>query len=201
MDKYSFEIFIPTKPKRDTMKFVKIVLSFLAVSLISFVLLELEIFKNKTYYYIFIGVLATIVAYLNGYFKKPTNELKGGFDGKLTFSKDGISIKEDFYAVKDLFSIVIDNDDYKGKKVKEFGEFDHPEGSNGVGNLLTIKTKSNKFVEAYFLQKNSTEFSKLEEILIAYYKENLITEEDLISILKYESDIDKTELNRKLKSI
>ncbi|GGE98972.1 hypothetical protein SAMN05443634_1057 [Chishuiella changwenlii] len=199
MDKYSFEIFIPAKPKRDTMKFVKVVLSFLAVSVISFVMLELEIFKNKTYYYIFVGVLATLVAYLNGYFKKPTNDLKGGFDGKLTFSNDGIAINNDFYSVKDLYSILIDNDDYKGKKIKEFGEFDHPEGSNGVDNLLTLKTKANKFIEVYFLQKTSTEFNKIESILINYYKQNLLTEEDLVSILKYKSDSDKMELNRKLR--
>lgn len=201
MDKYSFDIFIPIKPKRDTSKIIKIILSFLAVSIISFVMLEMEIFKNKTYYYIFIGVLATMVAYLNGYFKKPTNDLKGGFDGKLTFSEDGITIKDEFYSIKNLYSVLIDNDDYKGKKVKEFGEFDLPEGSNGIGNLLTIKTKDNKFVEAYFLQKNETEFSKIEHILIAYYKENLLSEEDLVTILKYDSDIDKMELNRKLKSI
>lgn len=199
MDKYSFEIFIPTKPKRDTMKFVKVVLSFLAVSFISFVMLELEIFKNKTYYYIFVGVLATLVAYLNGYFKKPTNDLKGGFNGQLTFSNDSITINDDFYSVKDLYSILIDNDDYKGKKIKEFGEFESPEVSNGVDNLLTLKTKANKFIEVYFLQKTSTEFNKIEPILINYYKQNLLTEEDLVSILKYKSDSDKMELNRKLR--
>ena len=60
MDKYRFEMFIPAKPKRDTMKFVKVVLSFLAVSVISFVMLGLEIFKNKTYCYLFVGFLTLL---------------------------------------------------------------------------------------------------------------------------------------------
>lgn len=199
MDNYSFEIFVPEKPKKNNKQIVKLILSFLAVTVISFVFLELKVFKNQTYYYIFIGLLATVVAYWNGYFKKPSTELKGNFDGKLTFSKDGISVKDHFFAVKDLFSIVIDNDDYKGKAVKSFGEFETPEGSHGISNLITLKTKDKQFIEVYFKQNSLSEFSKIEPFLINYYKNNLLSEEDLISIMHLEYDIDKNELKKKLR--
>lgn len=199
MDKYSFEIFVPEKPKKSNKQIVKVILSFLAVTVISFVFLELNVFKNQTYYYIFIGLLATAVAYWNGYFKRPSTELKGNFDGKLTFSKDGISVKDQFYPINDLFSISIDNEDYKGKEVKEFGEFKTPEGSHGISNLITLKTKDNQFIEAYFKQNSLSEFSKMEAFLINYCKNNLLSVEDLISIMHIEYDIDKNELKKKLK--
>ena len=88
MDKYSFDLFVKEKPKKDPKSIVKMILSFIAVSIISYVFLEWKIFENQTYYYIFIGVLATIVAYLNGFFKKPEPTLDGKIDGKLTFSND-----------------------------------------------------------------------------------------------------------------
>ena len=175
------------------------ILSFIAVSIISYVFLEWKIFENQTYYYIFIGVLATIVAYLNGFFKKPEPTLDGKIDGKLTFSNDGIQFNDQFYSIQDLYSIMIENNDYVGKKVKEFGEFELPNGSHGVSNLITIKTKSNQFVEANFKQNKENEFVKMEAILINYYKHQLLSEEDLGEILNLEHDIDKRELNKKLK--
>ncbi|WP_314241132.1 hypothetical protein [Empedobacter tilapiae] len=199
MDKYSFEIFVPEKPKKNNKQIAKVILSFLAVTVISFVFLELNVFKNQTYYYIFIGLLATAVAYWNGYFKKPSTELKGNFDGKLTFSNEGISVKNQFYPINELYSIIIDNKDYKGKSVKEFGEFDNPNGSHGISNLITLKTKDNQFVEVYFLQKSLSESSKIESFLIQYYKSNLLSEDDLISIMHLEYDIDKNELRKKLR--
>lgn len=199
MDKYSFDLFVKEKPKKDPKSIVKMVLSFIAVSIISYVFLEWKIFENQTYYYIFIGVLATIVAYLNGFFKKPELTLDGKIDGKLTFSNDGIQFNDQFYSIQDLYSIMIENNDYVGKKVKEFGEFELPNGSHGVSNLITIKTKSNQFVEANFKQNKENEFVKMEAILINYYKHQLLSEEDLVEILKLEHDIDKRELNKKLK--
>ena len=199
MDKYSFDLFVKEKPKKDPKSIVKMILSFIAVSIISYVFLEWKIFENQTYYYIFIGVLATIVAYLNGFFKKPELTLDGKVDGKLTFSNDGIQFNDQFYSIQDLYSIMIENNDYVGKKVKEFGEFELPNGSHGVSNLITIKTKSNQFVEANFKQNKENEFVKMEAILINYYKHQLLSEEDLVEILKLEHDIDKRELNKKLK--
>ena len=199
MDKYSFDLFVKEKPKKDPKSIVKMILSFIAVSIISYVFLEWKIFENQTYYYIFIGVLATIVAYLNGFFKKPEPTLDGKIDGKLTFSNDGIQFNDQFYSIQDLYSVMIENNDYVGKKVKEFGEFELPNGSHGVSNLITIKTKSNQFVEADFKQNKENEFVKMEAILINYYKHQLLSEEDLIEILKLEHDIDKRELNKKLK--
>ena len=199
MDKYSFDLFVKEKPKKDPKSIVKMILSFIAVSIISYVFLEWKIFENQTYYYIFIGVLATIVAYLNGFFKKPELTLDGKIDGKLTFFNDGIQFNDQFYSIQDLYSIMIENNDYVGKKVKEFGEFELPNGSHGVSNLITIKTKSNQFVEANFKQNKENEFVKMEAILINYYKHQLLSEEDLVEILKLEHDIDKRELNKKLK--
>ncbi len=199
MDKYSFDLFVKEKPKKDPKSIVKMILSFIAVSIISYVFLEWKIFENQTYYYIFIGVLATIVAYLNGFFKKPEPTLDGKIDGKLTFSNDGIQFNDQFYSIQDLYSIMIENNDYVGKKVKEFGEFELPNGSHGVSNLITIKTKSNQFVEANFKQNKENEFVKMEAILINYYKHQLLSEEDLGEILNLEHDIDKRELNKKLK--
>ena len=196
MDKYSFDLFVKEKPKKDPKSIVKMILSFIAVSIISYVFLEWKIFENQTYYYIFIGVLATIVAYLNGFFKKPEPTLDGKIDGKLTFSNDGIQFNDQFYSIQDLYSIMIENNDYVGKKVKEFGEFELPNGSHGVSNLITIKTKSNQFVEANFKQNKENEFVKMEAILINYYKHQLLSEEDLGEILNLEHDID---INKKLK--
>ncbi|WP_313377273.1 hypothetical protein, partial [Chishuiella sp.] len=137
MDNYSFEIFVPAKKKKSSRGIVKVIISFLIVTVVSFFCLELEIFKNQTYYYIFIGVLATVVAYFNGYFKKPSTELNGTFDGQITFEKKGIKVKDEFFPLQNIYSIVIENDDYQGKKVKEFGEFETEKGSDGVSNLFT----------------------------------------------------------------
>lgn len=201
MDKYSFDVFVKEKSKKSPKNFIKLIVSFLAVSLISFVFLEFKIFKNDTFYYIFIGVLATIVAYLNGYFKKPETKLEGHFDGKLTFSNQGIEVKNDFYPIDNLLSINIDNNDYEGKKVKDFGEFESQNGSHGINNQLTLKTKDNQFIEVNFKQKSLDEFTKIQPILISYYKNNLLTEDDLIYIMKLEYDIDKNELRKKLRKI
>jgi hypothetical protein len=199
MDKYSFDIFVQEKKKTDPKSYLKLIVSFLVVSIVSYVFLELKIFKNQTYYYIFIGVLATIVAYLNGYFKKPDPNLDGKLIGKLTFAKDGITLGDSFYSIDSLYSINIENDDFIGKKVKEFGEFDLPNGSHGVSNQITIKTKDNNFYEANFKQNKENEFHQLRTLLIIYFKHQLLSEEDIVSILKLESDSDKNRLHNELK--
>ena len=48
MDKYSFDLFVKEKPKKDPKSIVKMILSFIAVSIISYVFLEWKIFENSS---------------------------------------------------------------------------------------------------------------------------------------------------------
>jgi len=199
MDKYSFDRFIKQKISNKKKKFIRLFVSFLILSGISYVFLELGYFKeNTTTYYIFIGVLATITAWINGYFKSPKNELDGYFDGKITFSKNEITIGDEKYPLDIIHSITIHNNDFVGKTVLEHGEFENKEGSFGIDNQLILDLGNRNFIETDFKQKHEHEFEKIKSILIHYHKLNKISFDDLVSILKIEFDIDRNELKKQI---
>lgn len=199
MDKYSFDRFIKQKNNNNKKKFLRLFISFLILSAISYVFLELEIFKdNNTTYYIFIGILATITAWINGYFKAPVQQMNGEIDGKITFEKKQISIGENIYNLNDIHSITIHNDDYVGKTELEHGEFEKKEASFGVDNQLILDLGNRNFIEANFKQYHEHEFSKMKSILIHYYIQKKLSFDDLISILKIKYDIDKNELKKEI---
>ena len=199
MDKYSFERFIKQKNKNRSKKFLRIFVSFLILSAISYIFLELGFFKeNTTAYYIFVGVLATITAWINGYFKAPKAELDGYIDGKITFTKNEITIGEETYPLSTIQSIAIHNNDYVGKTELEHGEFEKKDGSFGVNNQVILDLGSRNFIEVDFKQKKENEFEKMKKILIHYHKQNKLSFDDLVSILKIEFDIDKNELRKSI---
>ena len=199
MDKYSFERFIKQKNQNRKKKIIRLVATFIILSAISYLFIESEVFKNNnTAFYIFMVFLATGAAYFNGYFKAPKEELEGYFDGKITFTKDAISIAENTYQIQDIKNITIHNNDYVGKKTKDFGEFEKSSGSNGVDNQVILDLGNRNFVEAAFKQSKLNEFDKMKKILIAYHKQDKISFEDLVYILKLEYDIDKNELKKQI---
>ena len=199
MDKYSFERFIKQKNKNRSKKFLRIFISFIILSIISYIFLELGFFKeNTTAYYIFVGVLATITAWINGYFKAPKAEIDGVIDGKITFTKNEITIGEETYSLSNIQSITIHNNDYVGKTELEHGEFEKKDGSFGVNNQVILDLGSRNFIEADFKQKKENEFDKMKQLLIHYHKQNKLSFEDLTSILKIEFDIDRNELKKSI---
>ncbi|MBS7333943.1 MAG: hypothetical protein KIG88_10150 [Weeksellaceae bacterium] len=199
MDKYSFDRFIKQKNQNRLNKILKLVVTFLILSAISYVFIELEIFKDSnTAFYIFMIILATIAAYFNGYFKAPKVDLEGYFDGKITFTKDSISIGNDSYSIQDIESITIHNNDYVGKKLYEQHEFETKGKSQGVDNQLILDLGNRKFIEAEFKQYTLGEFEKMKKILISYHKADKLTFDDLVYIMKLEYDIDKNELKKQI---
>lgn len=199
MDKYSFERFIKQKNQNKKGKILRLIATFLAVSLVSYVFIYSDLFKdNQTAYYIFIGIFATVVAYFNGYFKAPKVELPGYFDGKITFTKNDITIGTDTYRLDAIQAITIHNNDYVGKIEKEFGEFEKKQGSFGVNNQLILDVGQKHFIEADFKQNSETEFEKMKSILITYHLQNKLSFDDLINILKIEYDIDRNELKKQI---
>lgn len=199
MDKYSFDRFIKQKNQNRLNKILKLVVTFLILSAISYVFIELEIFKDSnTAFYIFMIILATIAAYFNGYFKAPKEDLEGYFDGKITFTKDSISIGNDSYSIQDIESITIHNNDYVGKKLYEQHEFETKGKSQGVDNQLILDLGNRKFIEAEFKQYTLGEFEKMKKILISYHKADKLTFDDLVYIMKLEYDIDKNELKKQI---
>lgn len=197
MDKYTFDIFISEKqPKNKRKKLIRLLVSLILLSALSYVFIELKIFQNNTQYYIFVGVLATGVAYFNGYFKKPQHKLEGYLEGKITFSKSLIQVGSDIIPVEEITQLTIHNNDYVGKKIKDFGEFDNPDGSHGVDNQLILKTKDNRQLEVNFRQVSQDEFSKLKSILISYHNSGILSFDDLVYLMKLEYDIDKNELKK-----
>lgn len=198
MDKYSFDRFIKQKNQKSNKdKIIRYILSFFILSAVSYIFIQFGFFKeNNTLYYIFIGILATAVAYLNGYFKRPTQELNGYFDGKITFKKEGIEIGIEKYAIENIHSITIHNNDFVGKKELEHGEFEKEDGSLGVDNQLIIDLGKRNFVETDFKQKTENEFIKMKSILIEYHLKHKMTFDDLVNIMHLEYDIDKNELKK-----
>lgn len=199
MDKYSFDRFIKQKDQGKKKNILRLIVTFLGISAISYVFIFSGLFKeNNTAYYIFIGIFATLVAYFNGYFKAPKQELDGVIDGKITFTKKDITVGTDKYDIQNIQLITIHNNDYVGKKEKDFGEFEKEKGSFGVNNQIILDLGNKNFVEADFRQQSENEFEKMKSILIAYHQLNKISFDDLISILKVEYDIDKNELKRQI---
>lgn len=199
MDKYSFDRFIKRKDQNKSKKVIRFIASFFILSLVSYVFIQFGFFKeNNTAYYIFIGILATAVAYFNGYFKAPKEDVDGIIDGKITFTTDSIIIGDDKYLINDIVSITIQNDDYKGKKVLEHGEFEKENGSQGVDNKLILDLGTRNLIEANFKQKSEKEFEKLKALLINYHLKNKLTFDDLVYIMKVKYDIDKIELKKRI---
>ncbi len=199
MDKYTFDIFVGEKTtKKTSKKLVRLLVSFLILSALSYVFIELKIFQNNTQYYIFLGILATAVAYFNGYFKRPDHKLPGKLEGKITFAKTLIQIDNELYPSAEIEQLTIHNNDYVGKKVKDFGEFENPNGSHGVDNQLILKASNKRYAEVSFRQITQDEFSKMKPILISYHKQGLLTFDDLVYLMKVEYDIDKNELRKQL---
>ena len=199
MDKYSFDRFIKQKNQNRGKKILKLIATFLILSAISYVFIEFEVFKgNNTAFYIFMVILATAAAYFNGYFKAPKEELEGHFDGKITFTKDNISIGENTYQIQDINTITIHNNDYVGKKLYEQHEFETKGKSQGTDNQLILDLGNRNFIEAEFKQRSLSEFEKMKKILISYHKADKLTFEDLVYIMKLEYDIDKNELKKQI---
>lgn len=199
MDKYSFDRFIKEKNKNRRKKFFKLFISFIIISAISYLFINLGFFKdNNVAYYSFMLILATIAAYFNGYFKKEDNDIDGYFDGKIIFSKNEITIVEDTYPLERIERITIHNNDYVGKNKKDFGEIESHEKSHGVNNQLILDLGNKHFIEVDFKQFSLNEFNKLKHILIHYHKNNKLSFEDLVYILKLEYDIDKNELRKQV---
>lgn len=199
MDKYSFDRFIPQKNQNRAKKILRLVVTFFILSAVSYLFIEAEVFKdNNTMFYIFMVVLATIAAYFNGYFKAPKEELEGIFDGKITFSKDKISIAEKDFPLQSIQTITIHNNDYKGKKVLDHGEFEKIGGSQGVDNQLILDLGNRQLIEASFKQNSLNEFEKMKKILIQYHHENKLSFDDLVYILKIEYDVDKNVLRKQI---
>ena len=199
MDKYSFDRFIKQKNQNRGKKILKLVATFLILSAISYVFIEFEVFKgNNTAFYIFMVILATAAAYFNGYFKAPTEEIDGYFDGKITFTKESITIGEDSYPIQDIKTITIHNNDYVGKKLYEQHEFDTKGKSQGTDNQLILDLGNRKFIEADFKQHTLGEFEKMKRILISYHIADKLTFDDLVYIMKLEYDIDKNELKKQI---
>ena len=197
MDKYSFDRFIKQKNQKKASKIIRLLVTFLAVSAVSYIFIYTDLFKdNQTAYYIFIGIFATVVAYFNGYFKTPKEELPGVLEGKITFTPQQISIGNDSYSIENIKGITIHNNDYVGKILKEFGEFEKKQGSFGIDNQIILDLGNKNFVEADFKQTFETEFEKLKNILISYHIKGKFSFEDLVNILKLEYDIDKNELKK-----
>ena len=202
MDKYSFDRFVKQKNQNRAKKIVRLIVTFLILSFVSYLFIEAEVFKdNNTLFYIFMVVLASIAAYFNGYFKAPTEELEGIFEGKVTFAKDYIEINEEKYPLNTIQSITIHNNDYKGKKVLDHGEFEKKGGSQGVDNQVILDLGKRQFVEASFKQNSLNEFDKMKKILIAYHIDNKLSFDDLVYILKIEYDIDKNVLRKQISKV
>ncbi len=199
MEKYSFDRFIKERNKNKKKKIIKMAISFIVISAISYLFISFGLFKdNNIAYYGFIAVLATIVAYLNGYLKKEENNLEGYFDGKIIFTKNEITIVEETYPLEKIERITIHNNDYVGKAEKDFGEFESDKKSHGVNNQIILDLGNKHFVEVDFKQHTKNEFDKLKHILIAYHKQDKLTFDDLVYILKLEYDIDKNELRKQI---
>lgn len=199
MEKYSFDRFIKQKNQKRFKKILRLVLTFFALSAISYVFIESGLFKdNNTAFYIFMVILASAAAYFNGYFKTPKEELEGYFDGKVTFSHSEITIGEEKYTLDSIQSITIHNNDYKGKKIKDHGEFEKIEGSHGVDNQLILDLGQRNFIQAEFKQNSLAEFEKMKRILITYHLAEKLSFDDLTSILKLEYDVDKNVLKKQI---
>jgi len=199
MDNYSFERFIQEKKKNKTKRIIRLIISFIIISAISYLFINFGFFKdNNIAYYGFMLILATVVAYFNGYFNKEKNNLDGYFDGRIIFSKNEITIVKDTYPIDKIERITIHNNDYVGKKEKDFGEFDSHETSHGVNNQLILDLGNKHFVEVDFKQYSLNEFEKLKHILIHYHKNDKLSFDDLVYILKLEYDIDKNELRKQI---
>lgn len=200
MEKYSFDRFVKERNKHRKKKIIRLVISFLIISAVSYLFISLGLFKdNNVAYYGFMIVVATIVAYLNGYLKKDeNNNLDGYLDGKIIFSKDEITIIEETYPLEKIERITIHNNDYVGKSEKDFGEFESSTKSHGVNNQIILDLGNRHFVEVDFKQHSKNEFDKLKHILIAYHKKDKLTFDDLVYILKLEYDIDKNELRKQI---
>lgn len=199
MDKYSFDRFVKKENQNKKKKIIRLVITFLAVSAVSYGFIYSDVFKNnQTAYYIFIGLFATVVAYFNGYFKAPKEELNGYFEGKVTFTPHEIIIGEDSYALNTIQKITIHNQDYVGKKEKEFGEFEKQQGSFGVNNQLILDLGQKQFIETDFKQNRENEMEKIKSILIAYHLQDKLSFDDLVNLLKIEYDIDKNELKKSI---
>lgn len=199
MDNYGFDRYIKQKRKFQKKKFTRLFISFLIITAVSYAFISLGIFENNNIaYYGFMIVLATVVAYFNGYFKKEDKQMEGILEGKIIFSKNEIAIVENSYPIEHIERITIHNNDYIGKSEKDFGDFDSGSKSHGVNNQLILDLGNKHFVEVDFRQSSLNEFEKMKNILIHYHKNDKLTFDDLVYILKLEYDIDKNELRKQI---
>ena len=107
----------------------------------------------------------------------------GEYQGRITFSKDQIKIRNIKYSLDQIKKIeFIDANDIKGMFVNSTLKFS-PHLSNGLGNQIVIELKNGEKIKYNFLQTKSKKIEFFNKILIHYNKKGILSWLKLMEIL------------------
>jgi len=134
-----------------------------------------------------IAILAFVALFWSIFGIENPDSLKGNLEGFIIFKNDAIDIGKETFPINILKNIEISNEDYYGKRrFRSKGDFNST-FSNGVKNYLTITFLSDEKRTYNFQLLNSNDFQNNRKELIEYYKQGIITFENICKVLGEES--------------
>ncbi len=108
--------------------------------------------------------------------------LMGRFNGTIVFSEGSIVVHEKEYPLHQIEKMEFSVRDYEDKvEYSSRGDF-NPRRSNGTGNYCKLKLTSGETVKVYFQLLYEGEFSKMRNVLTAYYLDKKIS---LLKLTEY----------------
>lgn len=111
-------------------------------------------------------------------------KFRGKYNGILKFSKNNLKINEREIELNQIKKIFLRTDDYKG--VKGY----HPaiRMSNGTNNLLDLELTNGEKIKLFFQIEYENQVEELRPFIISLIKNELLTIEKGIEILKLDND-------------
>ncbi|PWA04730.1 hypothetical protein [Flavobacterium psychrotolerans] len=194
----SFQIF---KPDNKTFHWdINNILLLLLLIAGFFKILNLEYISKIAGIIIFCIILLGIIMILANLFRK--KPLNGVLNGTITFNSDNICINDEIIKIQSIKKIFLRLDDYDGKNFGITGKASlFPKLSNGTNNLLDLDLTDGVKRKLFFKMNYEMQYEVLKPFIISLFRNNIMTFEKAIEILKIEDDHNiekfKTELNRK----
>ena len=111
-----------------------------------------------------------------------TRKLNGHFDGNLVLKKDGITINEIKYSLKDIRSLEFNANDFKGKYVSSTKSI-NPRCSQGVNNQFKITLNNGSQIVVMFLLEFENQLKESEDEIMYFLKEEKIHSQNVMRVL------------------
>lgn len=158
---------------------------------------ELDKLGNFNYIFFFLIILNFVILYTIKFRNAFSYEqVTYDSDGRCFFNEKYIQINDEVYNIEDIIRLEITNYDIPGRQQGSVYELDAA-WSSGTNNFITIYFENWQFVKKQFVLISESQFHKVQTELICYLKRGVLTEHEVLSLLRIQ-DYDEIQIFRRM---